>query len=246
MKSQILIIDEDQKTWLDIKPYLIERHYDLLITNNTTKVTDFLENNSVQLIILGDLTHEIHTLELLKSIKNKSHDLPIIIVSNQLESLEKTVFLEIGAVDFVSKPFENREFMARIKAHLRQIHETENRMRKEMEISSVREKSIFCFGNWILDQNKNEVLYQNGIPIDLTTGEYILLEALLLSNGKIVSREKLFNLTHREKFQNFDRAVDIQIARIRKKLKENPRHPKYIKTVRGAGYMLDAKVEKAG
>lgn len=140
----------------------------------------------------------------------------------------------------MTKPFEMRELSARIKAVLRRAEEVPAAIEKEMtpEVSD-----RVYFGPWVLDRGRFQMFDENNVSADLTTGEYKLLEALVSAQHKVLTRERLFELTREADYDSFDRAVDIQIGRLRKKLNDDPKEPHYIKTVRGVGYMFCGEIK---
>lgn len=242
--TKILAIDADQQIWAGVQPRLEKNGYDLLIAKTTEEAFLILQQQRIELVLVSNNVLDIDYLELVKRIKD-DYSVPVIIVSEQDDTIEQVVGLEIGADDFIGKPFEYRELAARIKANLRLVHETAEKVLEDVQAGQDHADMIE-FGRWVLDRDKMRVLEQeNKKPVDLTAGEYQVLEAMVLSGGKVLSRERLFELTRDEEFEAYDRAIDIQIARIRKKLKDDSKHPKFIKTVRSAGYMLDVKIKTA-
>lgn len=242
--TKILAIDADQQNWAKIGERLEKNGYDLLMAENAEEALQVLQQQQrVELVLVANNVLDIDYLELVKRIR-EDHSMPVIVVSERDDTIEEVVGLEIGAADFISKPFSYRELAARIKANLRLVHETEEKVLEKVQAGQDK-ISVIEFGRWVLDRNKMRVVEQKDKkPVNLTAGEYQVLEALVLSGGKVLSRERLFELTRDEDFEAYDRAIDIQIARIRKKLNDDSKHPKFIKTVRGAGYMLDVKIKK--
>jgi two-component system, OmpR family, response regulator len=147
----------------------------------------------------------------------------------------------MGADDYITKPFEMRELSARIKAVLRRSGpEVSNETTPQQAGNGPDE---IRFSGWRLDRTQYQLFDEKNRSADLTTGEFKLLEALLLSPNRALTREFLFDLTRSGNFDAFDRAIDIQIGRIRKKLKDDPQNPKFLKTVRGVGYMFTGKID---
>lgn len=245
--TKILAVDENPEAWAEIISCLSKSGYDLLVTDNAEKAFSLLQDGSFKLVIVDSDVPDIDYLELIRQIKSICA-LPLITVSGDNDVINTVVALEVGADDFVGKPFETLELAARIKAHLRLVHDVEEKILENVEASAEKKDDhLISFGYWILDRNKMQVVRKKDRnPVDLTAGEYQLLEALVVSSGKVLSRERLFELTRHEKFEAYDRAVDTQIARIRKKLMDDSKNPKFIKTVRGTGYMLDIEAEKTG
>jgi two-component system phosphate regulon response regulator OmpR len=144
----------------------------------------------------------------------------------------------MGADDYITKPFEMRELSARIKAVLRRRDPSNDSAKDEKkEKDKAREKINFEQG-WCLDRTQYQLFDDKNQSVELTTGEFKLLEALVLSANRALSREHLFELTRDGEFDAYDRAIDIQVARLRKKLRDDSKAPRIIKTVRGIGYMF--------
>ncbi len=169
-------------------------------------------------------------------------DAPIIVVSGKGDTTDKVVGLEMGADDYVGKPFHLRELSARIKTVLRRSAKNETAPAKE----ETQEAEIIEFDEWVMNTGRFEITGADKAPLDLTTGEFQLLHTLVKSANRVLSREQLFDLTRGDDYDSFDRAVDIQIGRLRKKLGDDPKSPRLIKTVRGVGYMFIGDVKKAG
>jgi DNA-binding response OmpR family regulator len=147
----------------------------------------------------------------------------------------------MGADDYMTKPFEMRELSARIKAVLRRAEDAPANAAAAMPAQE-QEKQV-RFADWVLDRAQFQLFDLKGNSADLTTGEYKLLEALISASNKVLSRERLFELTRESDYDSFDRAVDIQVGRLRKKLNDDPKDPQFIKTVRGVGYMFCGEIK---
>lgn len=246
LNARILVIDKDWESWRETKAILQESGYRLFLVSEGQEALAILKTERIDIVLVSRNVGNFDYLELIKRIK-EIYVLPIVVINDRDDSMEAVLSLEIGADDFISRPFETRELMARIKAHLRLVQEVEEKVledKKDDDRAAQGHKGVLHFGCWTLDRDKMLVLDENKNPVDLTLGEYKLLEALTLSGGRVLSREKLFRLTRDDAFDPYDRAIDIQVARIRKKLRNDSHSPECIKTIRGVGYMLDT--EKTG
>lgn len=188
-------------------------------------------------IVLLDLTlPDAEGLTLIANIR-RSSTARIIIVSGKTDTTEKIVGLELGADDYITKPFEMRELSARIRAVLRHNSEIKEDVSVRQD-EAVKAEKIY-FNGWCLDRTQYQLFDAQQKSANLTTGEFKLLEALIMAPHRALSREFLFELTRDgESYDSFDRAIDIQIARIRKKMNDNAQDAALIKTVRGVGYMF--------
>lgn len=238
-KATVLSVDDDEDLQLVVGQYLEDDGYKVLKASSGKELQDKLPASAADVVLLDLVLPDIEGFSLIKKIREKTNA-AIIIVSGKSDTTEKIVGLEMGADDYITKPFEMRELSARIKAVLRRAG-AEVSNESALQASGGPDK--IKFAGWCLDRTQYQVYDEKNRSADLTTGEFKLLEALLLSPNRALSREYLFELTRTGNFDSYDRAIDIQIGRIRKKLKDDPNEPKFIKTVRGVGYMFAGQVE---
>jgi len=171
------------------------------------------------------------------------HRCGLVIVTGRGDSVDKVVGLEIGADDYVTKPFELRELAARIKAVLRRAQPEQARSTASpAPPSGTRHPEQFEFAGWRFDTAARRLDNPHGTEVVLTTGEFDLLGVLVRHAGRVLSRDFLLEHTHGRNAGPFDRTIDVQIGRLRKKMEADPEHPELIKSVRGAGYLLVPKV----
>jgi DNA-binding response OmpR family regulator len=184
------------------------------------------------LIVDLHLGHE-DGLEIVRNLASKT-DVPIIIISgNRLEEADKVVGLELGAIDYITKPFAMREFLARVRSGLRY---------RPMRVMD-KDRRTYVFSDWKLKLKQRRLIGLDGKEIKLTAGEFNLLVAFLKSPRQILSREQLLSASRVHDDEVFDRSIDVLILRLRRKLEVNASTPRLIKTERSAGYFLDADVE---
>ncbi len=239
-KATILCVDDDVAIQTVVEHYLEEDGYKMIQAHSGKEMRERLDMQFD--VVLLDLTlPDAEGFSLISVIREKSKA-PIIIVSGKSDTTEKIVGLEMGADDYMTKPFEMRELSARIKAVLRRSGANDT----PAPAAGDKQGNKILFGDWCLDRGQYQ-LYdtKENKSVELTTGEFKLLEALVLSANRTLSREHLFELTRDGKFDAYDRAIDIQIARIRKKLNDDPKSPDIIKTVRGIGYMFCRDIQIA-
>lgn len=160
------------------------------------------------------------------------HDLPVIIISGAGSPLDRTIGLEVGADDYLSKPFDPRELLARVKSVLRRYQRTPGG-----EPHADAEAGI-SFGRFRLDLERHQLFDEAGQIVELTAMEFDLLQAFARRPNRPLSRDQLLNLTQNRDWNPFDRSIDIRIARLRRKLEDDPEKPQILRTVRGIGYML--------
>jgi DNA-binding response OmpR family regulator len=233
-KATVLSVDDDENLQLVVGQYLEDDGYKVLKATSGKDMQSKLQSSGADVVLLDLVLPDAEGFNLIKVIREKTAA-PIIIVSGKSDTTEKIVGLEMGADDYITKPFEMRELSARIKAVLRRVGP--DTTANESAAPAAGNDKIY-FSTWCLDRTQYQVFDEKNRSADLTTGEFKLLEALLLSPNRALTREFLFELTRSGNFDAFDRAIDIQIGRIRKKIKDDPQSPKFLKTVRGVGYMF--------
>lgn len=238
-KHKILVIDDDEALSFVVKTYLENDGYSIYPAHTGAEALDIQKNEKCDAILLDLGLPDLDGFSMIPRLKGISQ-CPIIVVSGKEDTTDKVVGLELGADDYITKPFEMRELSARVKAALRRNAPVEVKVEKAEEQGSDR----IHFEDWILDRSQYQVFDMNGTAMDLTSGEFRLLEALIMAPNRVLNREQLFDLTREATFDGYDRAVDIQIGRIRKKFDDNPSNPRIIKTIRGIGYMFCGQLKK--
>jgi len=235
-KSTILIIEDDENLQTVVGQYLEDDGYKVITIGSFAEAVEKAAITDFHAILLDLVLPDGEGINLISKIRI-SNTTPIIVVSGKNDTMEKIICLEMGADDYITKPFEMRELSARIKAVLRRTNDHQN-----SEETSGEKVEKILFKGWCLDRQQYELFDPDQKAASLTTGEFKLLEALALAPKRALSREHLFELTHEGKYDVYDRAIDIQIARLRKKLRKDA---KLIKTVRGVGYMFINDTEAA-
>lgn len=238
-KGNVLIVEDDQNLQFVVSNYLEDDGYSVLQAEDSKTALEKIKNNDLDVILLDLVLPDAEGMSLIPQIQILT-DAGIIIVSGKNDTTEKIICLEMGADDYITKPFEMRELSARIKAILRRKDNPSHVVGNDNDTK----KSKIYFGNgWCLDRDQFQLLSADKTSANLTTGEFKLLEALILSANRALSREHLFELTRDSDYDSYDRAIDIQIGRLRKKLNENDKSPELIKTVRGVGYMFIGEIK---
>lgn len=228
----ILIVDDNETLRDIVRENLEADGYGVLTAASAEEALAVLKTQKADTILLDLVLPDGDGLSLISRIREHT-DAPVIVVSGKGAWVDKVVGLEMGADDYLGKPFEMKELSARIKASLRRYRNGKN----EKDAHEEAPQKI-RFGGWTFDQARLQIFDQAGKPGDLTVMEFRLLEALILSPGRVLSREQLLDKARIDSLAVFDRAVDVQVTRIRRKIGDDPKAPAIIKTVRGAGYML--------
>ncbi|MBI1216217.1 MAG: response regulator [Alphaproteobacteria bacterium] len=235
-KATVLTVDDDADLQVVMRHYLEKEGYTFLSALSGGEMMEKLETVHPDIILLDLLLPDNDGLTLLGHIRSKSKA-AVIVVSGKDNATDRIVGLEMGADDYLTKPFEMRELAARIKAVLRRTADND-RPGDEKGDTSLAKADRIRFSGWLLDRLQYQLFDAQGEPAELTSGEFKLLEALVISSNRVLSREQLFDITRQGGYDTFDRAIDIQIGRIRKKINDDPRNPALIKTMRGVGYMF--------
>jgi len=235
--KHVLVVDDDPSVRDVIGSYLESQNFQVTAVGDGRAMDRVLADKPVDLIILDlKLTNE-DGLDLMRRLGDRS-DVPIILVTgHRREETDRVVGLELGADDYMVKPFSVRELLARVRAVLRRFERAQVHTRKD-------ERRIrYRFAGWELSMRTRKLMSPTGELASLTAGEFNLLTALLRSPQQVLSREQLLAASRVHDEEVFDRSVDIQILRLRRKLEANASEPQLIKTERGAGYMFAAPVE---
>ena len=233
-KGTILNVDDDANLQSVVCEYLEEDGYKVITAPDSVTAIEKTQLQNFDVILLDLVLPDGEGVTLIPQFRSKSQA-AIIVVSGKSDTMEKIVCLEMGADDYITKPFEMRELSARIKAVLRRSNDNP----AHMPAKGAEGANKLYFNGWCLDCSQYQLFDTEEQSAELTTGEFKLLEALLRAPNRALSRDHLFELTREGEYESYDRAIDIQIARLRKKLKGNSR---LIKTVRGVGYMFTGQV----
>jgi DNA-binding response OmpR family regulator len=231
----VLVVDDDPAMRRLIAEYLGQHDFRLLLAASGEEMSQILSSTPVDLIILDMKLAGEDGLALIRELRPRS-DVPIIVLTgSRREEVDRVIGLELGADDYVLKPFSPRELLARIRAVLRRT-EIRDALHDKNE-----KRTLYRFGDWVLNLRTHQLTAPDGAPVALTHGEFSLLAAFLRSPQRVLSREQLLATTRMHE-DIFDRSVDAQILRLRRKLEADPSHPTLIRTERGAGYIFTAPV----
>lgn len=232
MSNKILVVDDEQSITNIIAYNLKKEGYDIVCAEDGEMALELFEKESPDLVILDIMMPKIDGYGVCKKIREKS-PIPIIMLTARADEVDKVLGLEIGADDYVTKPFSNRELLARVKAHLRRVN-TIKEMGKE-ENSKILSENTEKFGELLIDFDRYEV-YKREESIPLTLREFELLKFLALKKPQIFTREQLLSQVWGYEYFGDVRAVDVTIRRLREKIEDDPSKPKFIITKRGIGY----------
>ncbi len=235
MAQHILVVEDDRPTSDLISQYLGDNHFRVSTAVTGTEAEQALGGDAVDLVILDLNLPDQDGLMLAKKLLAE-RDIPIVMLTGRSDEMDRVLGLELGADDYVTKPFSPRELLARIRAVLRRAQTTPGGTRREQALR------IYRFAGFELRTGTRKLISPEGKDLELTSGEFALLATFLKSPQQILSRDQLLEGS-RMYDDVYDRSVDVQILRLRRKIEKNAAEPQIIKTERGAGYYLDCVVE---
>lgn len=235
-KTELHIIDDDLGIYDLLKDYFDDTSYFLTASDTPKKGIDYVKSHNVGLVILDLMMPGMDGFEVCKKLRENNQDLPVIMLTAKKSDFDRIVGLELGADDYMSKPFNPRELLARIKTIFRRI---ERSTRKGNAPENF--KNIIYSSTWNIKMDvDSRTVTRNGKKIDFTTTEFDLLKSLLQNAGIVQSRDALMDKIRGIDFDSFDRTIDVFISKLRQKLGDNPRDSEIIKTVRNIGYIFPA------
>jgi two-component system OmpR family response regulator len=232
----ILVVDDDAKVRTLLRRCFEGEGFAVSEAKNGAELRALLARQRVTLITLDLSLGKENGLDLAREIRN-DHNIPIIMLTGKGDTIDRVVGLELGADDYLAKPFALRELIARVRAVLR---------RTAASGPSPRVGQQYLFEGWIFDLDQRSLNRESGEEQDLTTSEFNLLEAFVKRPHRILSRDDIMDLLKGHDWSPLDRSIDNLIARLRKKVERDPEQPRLIKTVRGVGYTFAAAAKKLG
>lgn len=240
-RPSILIVDDHQNIRDPLSTYLRRFDFDVETVGDGKAMRQLLAHRSFSLIVLDVMLPGEDGLSLCRYV-SEHLGIPVILLTAVTEQADRIAGLEVGADDYVVKPFDPRELVARIRSVLRR---TQPKTAPEPD-SSAREtrrpEKCFTFGGWLFDTRRRELRNPRNEEVPLSTAEFHLLWVLVENANRVLSRSQLLDLTQRTENVVFDRSIDSQVSRLRKKLETDPRRPSLLKTARGDGYLFAANV----
>lgn len=233
MTERILVVDDDPQITSLLERYLELQGFEAVSAATGREMHDILARERIDLCVLDVGLPDTDGFRLTREIREKSN-LPIIVLSVRNETYDQVLGLEFGADDYVTKPFEPRELVARIRTVLR---------RSRLESLSLQQaepgQTLLQFGDWIMNMGARTLMHrETGKDADLTSMEFDILKALVEKPRTVLTRDQLMDLAHGTQTYVGDRAIDVHITRLRKKIEPDTNQPTYIKTIHGIGYCL--------
>jgi len=235
--DHILVVDDDRDIRELVVDYLVKSGYRATGAANGKEMRAVLDKQAVDLVVLDIMMPGDDGLTLCRQLRSGQHkDLPILMLTARHDDMDRILGLEMGADDYVVKPFVARELLARIKAILRR-HRT---LPPNLQVTEAGR--IIAFGDWQLDTSARHLLDATGTIVALSGAEYRLLRVFVDHPQRVLTRDQLLNFTQGRDAELFERSIDLLVSRVRQRLNEDVRSPRYIKTVRSEGYVFSMPV----
>jgi two-component system, OmpR family, response regulator len=236
--ARILVVDDDPRIRQMLARYFEQEGYRVSLAADGTAMRAQLSAQPIDVVLLDVVMPGEDGLTLAREVRAKS-DVGIIMLTGRDDVLDRIVGLEVGADDYIAKPFHLREVLARVKSLQRRRKPTDHAIRSEEPA-----EKVIRYDGWTLDIARRQLLSPRGEDVALTTGEFDLLAALARHPGRVCGREALMEFTRGRSWEVFDRTIDAQIARLRKKIESDPKNPTIVKSVRGVGYVFTGRVDR--
>jgi two-component system phosphate regulon response regulator OmpR len=228
--TKILVVDDDMRLRSLLERYLVEQGYIVRSAANSEQMDRLLERENFHLMVLDLMLPGEDGLTICRRLRQKENNIPIVMLTAKGDEVDRIIGLELGADDYLPKPFNPRELLARIKAVLR-------RKTSNVPGAPSTDESIVTFSTYSLNLATREM--KNGDELmPLTSGEFAVLKALVTHAREPLSRDKLMNLARGRDYSALERSIDVQVSRLRRMLEDDPAKPRYIQTVWGLGYVF--------
>ncbi|WP_028879745.1 response regulator transcription factor [Terasakiella pusilla] len=246
--KHILIVEDDPLVADVVTACLEDAEFKTTVTNSGQSALNIVKDTEIDLCIVDLGLPDMDGLSLTREIKSRSN-IGIVILSGRGETTERIIGLEVGADDYLGKPFEPRELLARVRSVIRRTQATvpaqeTTTQQAAQNLDHLKEGGAYDFDGWKVDLSSLEIMGPDGAQPKLSSTEFTLLQAFMDHPNRILSRDQLLDLVHGDNTPAFDRSIDVQITRLRKKIENDPKTPKFIKTVRNRGYIFTAKVTR--
>jgi two-component system, OmpR family, response regulator len=234
--SHVLVLDEDPAVCDLVRDYLGQNDFRVTAVSTGGEALDMINREAIDILLMEPRLRGEDGLRLTRVIRDSS-GLPIVIVSRRIEEADRVMALEFGADDYVTKPFSPRELLARIRAILRRAQKPDLNRGPDETVRAYR------FAGWELNLLMHRLTSPQQARVGISRGEFSLLCAFLSSPQRILTRDRLLDLSRLHSTEVYDRSIDVQILRLRRKIESDPSHPELIRTERGYGYVFTAAVQ---
>ena len=228
--SKILVVDDDMRLRALLERYLMEQGYQVRSAANSEQMDRLLERENFHLLVLDLMLPGEDGLSICRRLRQNGNPIPIVMLTAKGDEVDRIIGLELGADDYLPKPFNPRELLARIKAVMR-------RQVQDVPGAPTQQEEEITFGEFTLNLATRE-MYHGEEAISLTSGEFAVLKVLVSHPREPLSRDKLMNLARGRDYSALERSIDVQVSRLRRLIEKDPANPRYIQTVWGLGYVF--------
>ena len=232
----VLALDDDPAIRELVTEYLGNNELRVTAVASGRELDAVMAKEAVDLVVLDLRLQGEDGLQIARRLRESSL-IPILVLSGRVDEADRVMGLELGADDYLTKPFSPRELLARIRALLRRAHA------QASVVDAIAQVRAYRFGEWELSIGLRRLKHRDGRQVELTNGEFSLLAAFLSAPQRVLTRDQLLDLSRLHNAEVYDRSIDVQILRLRRKIEPDPSHPTYIRTERGVGYLFDADVK---
>lgn len=238
---RILVVDDDRRVRDMLRRYLEGEGFHVVTAEDAESMRRIFASEEVDLVLLDLMLPGEDGLVLAREIRGQS-EVPIIMLTGRGDMVDRVVGLEMGADDYIAKPFHLREVLARMRSVLRRYEVGHSGQQDASPATSGA--GVYCFAGWRLDPGARELKNETGEPVSLTSGEFDLLLAFVQRPQRTLTRDVLMDIVKGRAYEAYDRTIDAQIARLRRKIERDTANPSLIKSIRGIGYMFSATVTR--
>ena len=236
--QHVLIVDDDKEICRVIAEYLDGEGLGVSVAHDGADIAGAVARNSIDIVLLDILLPRSDGLQIARRLRDEHPHVGIIMLTGRSATIDRIIGLEMGADDYLAKPFHLRELLARIKSVTRRANAA-----NDTPAAAGAPGSRLRFAGWHLDLRMRELFSPTGGRVSLTSGEFALLVAFVSHPNRLLTRDRLLEIVHNREPGPFDRTIDVQVGRLRRKLDDDPKQPRLIKTLRAAGYLFIAPVE---
>ena len=237
--GHILVVEDDAFVQKALEAYLGREDYRVTAVDSGEAMRQVMHDDPPDLVIMDLKLPNDDGFELTRHLR-QNHDVGIIILTSKDETIDRVVGLELGADDYVTKPWQERELLARIRSVMRRTSGQE----KRPEGPQATVQTVVNFAGWRFNLDSRELISPDGAPVELTSSEYSLLAELVGKPGRVLSRDHLLDAIYNRGWEPYDRSIDVLVTRLRRKIERDSKHPEIVKTVRGTGYMFAASMAR--
>ncbi|TXH94886.1 MAG: two-component system response regulator OmpR [Rheinheimera sp.] len=228
--TKILVVDDDMRLRALLERYLVEQGYIVRTAANFEQMNRLMERENFHLLVLDLMLPGEDGLSICRRLRQQESEIPIIMLTAKGDEVDRIIGLEMGADDYLPKPFNPRELLARIRAVLR-------RKSKELPGAPTQEETLVKFGPFVFNLATRE-MHKGDQLMPLTSGEFAVLKVLVSHAREPLSRDKLMNMARGRDYSAMERSIDVQVSRLRRMIEDDPTNPRYIQTVWGLGYVF--------